>query len=484
MEAINRRKFLGIMGVGVLGATLNPTKIMGLINKNSNKPNIIYILADDLGYGDLGCYGQKRIKTPNIDKMAKEGMLFTDHYAGCTVCAPSRCSLMTGVHTGHTYIRGNSNYSETSQLPIPDSTKTVAEYLKGAGYRTGLIGKWGLGGPGTSGLPTKQGFDYFFGYLDQRHAHNYYPEYLYRNETKIRLEGNKVGNPRPDGEGVSVKRTQYSHNLFAEEALQFIDKNKANPFFLYFALTIPHANNRGGDNGMDIGMEVPDLGEYADMDWPFAEKGKAAMITRMDKDIGKLLNKLKELGIAENTIVIFTSDNGPHKEGGAQPEFSNSSGPLRGIKRDMYEGGIRVPMIAWCPGTIKPNSKSHHVSAFWDFLPTACDIGKVNPPKETDGISFLPELLGQRQKEHEYLYWEYYEREDFKQAVRIGKYKFVKSGENYSWEMYDLENDLSETTDISQEHPELIARLKDILLTVRTESEHWKTPEERKRSLN
>jgi len=445
--------------------------------KASDRPNIIYILADDLGYGDLGCYGQKNIKTPNIDKMAKEGMRFTDHYAGATVCAPSRCVLMTGLHTGHAYIRGNKSVEPMGQEPIPSDTKTVAKYLKQAGYKTALIGKWGLGGPGGEGVPTKQGFDYFFGYMGQRHAHNYYPEYLFRNEKIVMLEGNRVENPRPDGEGIAVDRVQYSHDLLAEEALQFIEGNKDNPFFLYLALTIPHANNRGGDNGMDIGMEVPSLGEYENKDWPFAEKGKAAMITYMDKDIGRLLDKLKELGIDENTLVIFTSDNGPHAEGGAQPEFSNSSGPLRGIKRDLYEGGIRVPMIVRQPGTIMPNTTSSHISAFWDFLPTACEIAGLPTPTGIDGISFLPELIGKPQSKHEYLYWEFYGR-GFKRAFRIGDYKYVQVGEKSPFEMYDVVNDIGETKNISAEHPDKIEELKKLLNRVRTESEFWKIPGE------
>ncbi len=446
-----------------------------------DQPNIIYILTDDLGYGDLGCYGQERILTPNIDQMAREGIRFTDHYSGSTVCAPSRSTLMTGQHTGHTYVRGNYRLEPMGQIPLPDDTKTVAEYLKLEGYSTALIGKWGLGGPDTEGIPRKQGFDYFYGYLCQRHAHNYYPEFLFRNEERIKLEGNRVENPRPDGEGVSVDRAQYSHNLLAEESLQFIERNKDRPFFLYMALTIPHANNRGGDNGMDIGMEVPDLGIYADKDWPFAEKGKAAMITLMDNDVGRVMKKLVELGIDKNTLVIFTSDNGPHKEGGAQPDFSNSSGPLRGIKRDLYEGGIRVPMIAWWPGTIKENTTSDHVSAFWDFLPTACDLAGIDVPTDIDGISFLPTLLGKEQPQHNYLYWEFHER-GIKRAFRIGNYKIVQNGIDSPFEIYDLETDLGETKNIADQHPEILARVQEILKNVRTESEIWKIPETDKKT--
>ena len=448
-------------------------------NDAVRRKNIIFILADDLGYGDLGCYGQQRIQTPCIDRMAGTGMLFTDHYSGSTVCAPSRCCLMTGLHTGHAYIRANYRVEPMGQLPIPANTRTVAQYLKNAGYRTALIGKWGLGGPGTEGIPRKQGFDYFFGYLCQRHAHNYYPEFLFRNEQRIKLAGNRVENPRPDGEGISVERSQYSHDLFAEEALRFIEDNQKNPFFLYLALTIPHANNRGGDNGMNIGMEVPDLGIYADRDWPFAEKGKAAMITRMDGDIGRILEKLKQLGLDRDTIVFFTSDNGPHREGGAQPEFSKSSGPLRGIKRDLYEGGIRVPMIAWCPGYISPGTACNHVSAFWDFLPTACEIAGTETTGDIDGISYLPALTEKAQKRHEYVYWEFLHGDLFKRALRLGQYKFVQNGIRSPIEMYDLKSDMDEKNNIAKDNPELIKRCKAIFRSARTESEieRWKMPQ-------
>ena len=472
LESLDRRKFMGTVVAGTLGATLYT---MGCQKKQAAKKlNIIYIMADDLGYGDLGCYGQKQIKTPNIDKMASEGLRFTDHYAGSTVCAPSRCSLMTGLHTGHTFVRGNKEVKPMGQIPIPDSTMTVAEYLKEAGYYTGLIGKWGLGGPGSEGAPNRQGFDYFFGYLCQRHAHNYYPEFLFRNEDRVPLPGNKVANPRPDGAGVAIKRTTYSHDLLAADALDFVEKHKDEPFFLYLALTLPHANNEAKDKG----MEVPDYGIYADKDWPQPEKGKAAMISRLDRDVGRLLDKLRELGIEKNTLVFFTSDNGPHKEGGVDPSFFKSSGPLRGIKRDLYEGGIRVPMIAWCPGTIKPNTTTNHISAFWDFLPTACEIAGVDVPDNTDGISYLPTLLRKPpQPEHEYLYWEYFGW-GFKQAVRMGKYKAVRNGGfSAPLELYDLETDIGETKDIAKEHPDIVARMKEIMKTARTESAIWKVPD-------
>ncbi|MGC8643074.1 MAG: arylsulfatase, partial [Isosphaeraceae bacterium] len=309
------------------------------------RPNIVFILADDLGYGDLGCYGQKRIKTPVIDQMAAEGIRFTDHYAGSTVCAPSRCVLMSGLHTGHAQVRNNVEVKPMGQQPLRAGTVTVARLLHQAGYATALCGKWGLGGPGSTGVPNEQGFDDFFGYLCQRHAHNFYPEFLFHNVERVPLPGNKVSQPREDGAGVAVRRGQYAPDLFADEALKFIERNQDRPFFLYFASTLPHANDEAGNKG----MEVPSLGEYAKLDWPEPQKGHAAMITRLDSYVGRLLAKLKELGLDEKTIVFFASDNGPHGEGGCNPNFNDSNGPLRGMKRDLHDGGIRVPLIARWP---------------------------------------------------------------------------------------------------------------------------------------
>ena len=335
-----------------------------------SQPNIIFILADDLGYGDLGCYGQKQIQTPNLDRMAKEGMRFTRFYAGSTVCAPSRCTLMTGLHTGHCLIRGNR------RVDLRDDDYTVAEMLQGAGYRTGMFGKWGLGSEGGTGLPTRQGFDEFFGYLDQSHAHNYYPTFLIRGSERERLD-NVVPNPGRQGQGVASEKKTYSHDLIIREALDFVDRNRDVPFFLYLPVTIPHANNEAGD----AGMEVPGLGIYADRDWPEPEKGRAAMITYLDRDIGRLMKKLKDLGIDRQTIVFFSSDNGPHNEGGSESAFFNSSGSLRGSKRYLYEGGIRVPLIVRWPGEVAEGTESDHVGAFWDFMPTAADLAhtKASP---------------------------------------------------------------------------------------------------------
>ena len=341
--------------------------------KSKNPPNIIYILADDLGYGDLGCYGQEQIKTPEIDQMANEGMLFTAHYAGNTVCAPSRCALMTGLHTGHALIRNNA------RVPLRPSDTTIAELLKNAGYSTALIGKWGLGNPGSTGVPTKKGFDYFFGYMDQGHAHNYYPTFLWRNEEKVELP-NIVPDESEEGRGVATVKKVYSHDLFTEEAIQFLDKqkNQSNPFFLYLAYTLPHANNEAG-RALGDGMEVPDYGDYENKDWPNPQKGHAAMISRLDRDVGRLFEKLKSAGMDENTIVFFTSDNGPHAEGGVDFEFNNSNGIYRGYKRDLYEGGIRVPLIVRWPGKIEQGAESDHISAFWDMMPTFIDLAGIKP---------------------------------------------------------------------------------------------------------
>jgi len=461
---VDRRDFLGAFGAAAAGLWAK-----GAHGQAGRKPNIIFILADDLGYGDLGCYGQKKIKTPNLDRMAAEGIRFTDAYAGSTVCAPSRCALMTGYHMGHALVRGNG------RVPLRPEDVTVAELLKRAGYATGIIGKWGLGEAGSTGIPTKQGFDYWFGYLNQHHAHNYYPTFLWRNEQKVRLD-NVVPKEDRAGGGKATVRRQYSHDLFAQEALAFVEKHKAEPFFLYLAFTIPHANNEAGREGMEVPSDEP----YTNEPWPQRQKNMAAMVTRMDRDIGRLFALLKKLGIDDDTIVFFTSDNGPHREGGNNPNFFDSNGPLRGIKRDLYEGGIRVPMIVRWPGKVKPGTTSGLPWAFWDFLPTACEIAGVEPPKGPgpsgaegiDGISVLPAIPGRKQKGHDCLYWEFHER-GFSQAVRMGKWKAVRKGTTRPIELYDLAADIGETTDIADKHPDVVARVAEILKTARTDSKHW-----------
>lgn len=438
----------------VLFAVVAQSWAAGEQPSDREKPNVIFILADDLGYGGLGCYGQKIVPTPNCDRLAAEGIRFTDFYAGSTVCAPSRCCLMTGLHTGHAWVRGND------RVPLRPADVTLAEIAKQAGYATALIGKWGLGEPDTTGIPNRQGFDYFFGYLNQRHAHNYYTDHLWRNEERVELSGNGNG-----------QRTQYSHDLFTREALRFVEKHKAQPFFLYLAYTIPHANNeRQRAEGM--GMEVPDYGCYADRDdWNVGQKGHAAMIDRMDRDIGRLMALLADLKIDENTVVMFSSDNGPHKEGGYDPEFFDSNGPLRGIKRDLYEGGIRVPMIVRWPGRIRPGRVANHAGAFWDVLPTVAEIMSEPPPADIDGISFLPTLLERTQPRHKYLYWEFHEG-PMAQAVRMGDWKAVRKGRG-PVELYDLSRDLGEQNDVAADHPELVSQAEETMRSARTDNPHW-----------
>jgi arylsulfatase A-like enzyme len=461
-----------------LPGCLSGSKLWGQGHSGA-KPNIIFILADDLGYGDVGCYGQKQIQTPNIDRMAAEGMRFTQHYAGSTVCAPSRCVLMTGLHTGHCRVRANARI-----LMEPEDV-TVAKVLKSAGYVTGMIGKWGVGHPPPPGDPKRNGFDYFFGYLNMVHAHNYYPEFLWRNEDKVVLDDNQLAARYKDEQGWSWRQGTYSHDLFAEEALRFVDVFRKEPFFLYLAYTIPHANNEGGRH-IGNGMEVPDYDIYKDKDWPDPKKGHAAMISRMDRDIGTLLGKLKELGIDKNTLVMFSSDNGPHKEGGANPAFFNSNGPLTGKKRDLYEGGIRVPLVARWPGRIEAGSVSDHVSAFWDFLPTAAELAGASAPANTDGISMVPTLLGKasKQKKHEYLYWEFHERGG-KQAVRMGNFKGIRLDVHKNptgpLELYNLANDIGEKHNIADKHPDVVSRIETVFKTARTDAERWPIPRHKKK---
>ncbi|MEZ4698855.1 MAG: arylsulfatase [Rhodothermales bacterium] len=434
-------------------------------------PNIIFILVDDLGYGDLGVYGQRRIRTPNIDRMAGEGMRFTQFYAGSTVCAPSRSVLMTGKHLGHNDIRGNLEVQPMGQTPLPGYNVTVAEMLRQAGYSTALIGKWGLGSVGSEGHPNRQGFDYFFGYLGQRHAHNYYPEFLFRNEDRVPLDGNRIPEPkRPDGSGQAAEKVTYSHDLLAKEALDYIDQHKDGPFFLYLALTIPHANNEAGKEG----MEVPDLGVYEGESWPAPQKGLAAMISRMDSDIGRLMARLRQNGIDNRTLVIFTSDNGPHAEGGNDPAFFDSNGPLRGIKRDLYEGGIRVPMIARWPGKIMSGTVSDHIGYFGDVITTFADLSGAMPPDSLDSISFVPTLLGTGvQAEHPYLYWEFFEQGP-RQAVRSGPWKALREPMfTGPVELYNLDADPGETTDLAAAQPERVAQLTAMMDEAHVDHPLW-----------
>jgi len=438
------------------------------------KPNIIYIMADDLGWGDLGCYGQEVIRTPRIDELAAGGMMFMQHYAGNTVCAPSRCALMTGYHMGHAEVRGNKQAEPYGQQPISDQALTVAEVLKGAGYTTGMIGKWGLGVEVTTGNPLKQGFDFFYGYLDQVLAHNYYPEYLWRNGEKEYLD-NEVCYLDSTlwhaglGSYSTVKR-DYSHDLMTTEALEFIRENRDGPFFLYIPYTIPHDN---GEALPGERQEVPDPGIYAEQEWPGERKGYAAMITRMDRDVGRIMELLEELGLSDHTVVFFTSDNGslPDRE---YTRFFDSNGPFKGGKRDLYEGGIRTPLVVSWPEVIDPGSVSGHVSAFWDFLPTACDLAGVEIPRGIDGISYLPALQGEEQREHEVLYWEF-PAQGGKQAIRKGDWKLVRndviSRPPGTTELYHLGDDPGEETNLAADHPELVEELLGLMEQSRVESE-------------
>jgi len=399
-----------------------------LFNCTKNKvikrpPNIIYILADDLGYGDLSCYGQEKFSTPNIDQLAAEGMLFTQHYSGATVCAPSRSALMTGLHTGHTPIRGNKEIYPEGQHPIFDKYITIAEILKQKGYKTGAFGKWGLGFPGSEGDPLNQGFDEFYGCKCQAQAHRYYPYHLWKNNEKVILEGN-----------LGLNEQTYAPSLIHDKTLEFIKKNKDRPFFAYVASPLPHAELRVPEkqlnkyrnkflpeksyDGCDVLCKQTNFGGYSSQ-----HEGHAAfagMINLLDEQVGEIVRKLRELGLENNTLLIFSSDNGPHQEGGADPEYFNSNGVYRGFKRDLYEGGIRVPMIAKWPAKIKDNSESGHISTFWDVMPTIAGITKAEKPGNLDGISFLPTLLGQNNQEQlEYLYWGFHELGG-RRAIRMG----------------------------------------------------------------
>jgi arylsulfatase A-like enzyme len=374
---------------------------------------------------------------------------------------------MTGQHTGHTQIRGNA------KVDLRPEDVTVAEVLKQAGYTNGLVGKWGLGGEGSAGVPTKKGFDFFFGYIDQTHAHNYYPSFLVRNETRVPLR-NVVPNEGQYGQGVASQKVDYAPDLCLAESLGFLEKNKNNPFFLELAFILPHANDEARPNG----MEIPELGAFAGKDWPDPEKGYAAMVARVDHDVGVMLDKLKQLGLADNTIVIFASDNGAHAEGGHDAAFFNSSGALRGIKRDVYEGGIRVPLIVRWPGHIKPDTVSNQLAYFGDFLATAAEIVHAPLPPNTDSISFLPSLLGQpqNQKQHDYFYWEFYEAPS-SQAVRFGDWKAVRipmlTG---PIQLYDLKTDPSEQHDVAAAHPDLVARTTAMMQEAHVPSPLWVVP--------
>jgi arylsulfatase A-like enzyme len=440
----------------------------------AERPNLIWIMADDLGYGELGNYGQKVIQTPNLDRMAREGMRFTQFYAGATVCAPSRSVLMTGQHHGHTRVRGNAGKANPLAQALRADDITVARLLKDAGYTTALVGKWGLGdvGAAESGLPRKQGFDSFFGYLNQVHAHNHFPDYLWRNEEKVRLPNEVM----PVGEGgYATKAVTYADDLFADEALKFVAANKDRPFFLSWCMVIPHANNERA-RALKDGAHVPDYGPYADKDWPAPDKGHAAMITRLDGYVGRMLVQLKKQGLAERTLVIFTSDNGPHNESNHNLSRFNPAGPLSGIKRSLQDGGIRVPMIAWWSGTVPAGKESGHVAYFGDWMATAADLAGAKLPPGRDSISFVPTLRGptKEQQQHEFLYWEFHERGFSQAALYQGRWKGIRERTpDAPLALHDLQNDIAEQTDVAARNPEIVARINAFLKSARSDSPDW-----------
>ena len=451
----------------------------------SRLPNIVFFLADDLGYAELGCYGQKWIKTPHIDRIAAEGIRFTQHYSGNAVCAPSRCNLMTGKHPGHAYIRSNGNPPERrgkgtaadgyfpGQNPIPDAEVTIAEMLQQKGYATAAIGKWGLGYEGSTGDPNKQGFDLFYGFICQVHAHNHYPRFLWRNGTKESLPGNDR----------TLTGKTYSQDKFTAVALEFIRENKDGPFFLYMPFAIPHLSIQVPEASLaEYKGKIPEA-EYEHRGYlkhPFPRAGYAAMVSHMDRDVGKVMALVDELGLDDDTLVMFSSDNGPtfNRLGGSDSAFFVSAGPFRGLKGSLYEGGIRVPMVARWPGKIRPGTVTDHPSAFWDVMPTLADITGTIAPHGIDGISFAASLLGQpeKQAQHEYLYWEF-PGYGGQQAVRMGDWKALRQGvlrrnnkTPLRIELYNLENDSGEKVDVAARHPEVVARLRKIMKEARTTS--------------
>jgi arylsulfatase A-like enzyme len=439
------------------------------------RPNLIWIMADDLGYAELGCYGQKVMQTPCLDRMAREGMRFTQFYAGATVCAPSRSVLMTGQHQGRTRVRGNAGKGNRAAQALKADDITVAAVLQKAGYRTALIGKWGLGDTGAaeSGLPRRHGFDEFYGYLNQHHAHNHFPDFLWRNEARERLP-NVVTPMGEEGGGYATEAKVFADDLFADESLKFVAAHKERPFFLYWSMVVPHANNERR-SALKDGTEVPNFGPYKDKDWPAQDRGQAAMVTRMDSYVGRMLDGLKRLGLAEKTLVIFTSDNGPHNEANHDFTRFQPSGPLNGTKRALTDGGIRVPFIAWWPGKVAAGSESRHVLHFADWMATACELSGATVPPKCDSLSFVPALLGQPdQPRHEFLYWEFHEN-GFSQATLLdGRWKGIRGKKTGGpLVVYDLASDIGEKTDVAAKYPEIAAKLNAYLDTARTDAPDW-----------
>ncbi|MHC4330223.1 MAG: arylsulfatase [Planctomycetota bacterium] len=472
---MNRREFLKASGVAAAALALRPATGAGRSSKK--KPNIIFIMADDLGYKELGCYGQQRIKTPNIDKLAAEGMRFTDYYTGSAVCAPARCNLMTGKHGGHAYVRNNSEVggwdSFRGQIPLPAETVTVTELLKQQGYATGAFGKWGLGEVGSTGDPLNQGFDRFFGYNCQRHAHNLYPKYLVGNREKIALEGNTRG----------LTGEKYAPQVIAEKMLEFIRENRDKRFFVYYPTVLPHlalqAPQKDIDRYKGKWPETPYEGKSY-LPHPTPRACYAAMISFIDRQVGRIMKLLKDLKLDDNTAVFFTSDNGTtFLKGQVDYEFFESVGPLRGLKGSLYEGGIRVPMIIRWPGKVRAGSVSRHAAVHYDVLATLAEIAGADLPGDTDGTSFVPTLLSEpsRQKISEYLFWDF-AGYGGQLAVRMGKWKGIKRGvkkkPDTPLELYDLDGDISELTNVAEKYPAVAAKIEKIMLEARSRPENKK----------
>ncbi len=475
--------------------------------KQTRKPNIVYILADDLGYGELGCFGQEKIETPHIDKLAEAGMKFTQHYAGAPVCAPSRCVLLTGLHTGHAFVRSNDEWRERGdvwdyakaaadphlegQRPIPANTFTIGKMLQKAGYTTACVGKWGLGAPFTDGVPNKQGFDFFYGYNCQRQAHNYYPPHLWKNEEKIPLDNELVvpgtkldegADPYDPASYARFTQKEYAPELMQKEVLAFIERNKDKPFFLYYATPIPHDPLQAPKKWVDyyhkkFGEEEPYLGDKGYFPNRYPHATYAAMISYLDEQVGELVAKLKELGIYDNTLIIFSSDNGPTYAGGVDAPFFDSARPFRcgygWAKGFVHEGGIRVPMIAVWKDHIKPGAKSDHISAFWDVMPTLAEVSGAEIPVSIDGISFLPALTGKgEQKEHDYLYWEFPSYKG-QQAVRMGDWKAQRMNileGNMDIDLYNLKEDVREEHNVADKHPEIVDDVRTMMRDAHTQA--------------
>ncbi len=493
---MHRRSFLKsfsvAMGTALAGGFLN-------CQRAQTQPNIVFILADDLGYGELGCYGQEKIETPNIDKLATTGMRFTQFYSGAPVCAPARCVLLTGKHSGHAYIRGNDEWASRGdvwdyakmvedpnlegQRPLPQDTVTIGKLLQTAGYKTAVVGKWGLGAPNTEGIPNKQGFDFFYGYNCQRQAHIYYPKHLWKNTNKHWLDNelvipntklDKDADPYDPASYAKFSQKYYAPDYMFHEILNFVDENKNTPFFLYWATPIPHVSLQAPQNWVEtyvkkFGDEEPYLGDMGYLPHRYPHAAYAAMVSYLDDQVGQLIEKLKSLGIYDNTLIIFTSDNGPTYAGGADSEYFNSASPFSNkrerIKGNVYEGGVRVPMLASWPRRIQAGSQSVHMAAFYDVLPTLCEVSGTVVPEDTDGISFLPELLGNEQKSHEFLYWEF-PGYGGQQAVRMGDWKGIRRDLQKGASeiaLYNLADDIKEEHNVADKYPDVVKKIREIM---------------------